>query len=128
MGRCVFLSCASFLKIKIYNQQQAIKFLPLDQTRIHNEQYKLATQILEESCIDEELLAITDSKQKSHRILIDFIQNPEKLDIVDCGKFEEQLLLKNQPLLKFHVKSIVKELKAPFTDSRRERFYDPNSK
>ena len=26
------------------------------------------------------------------------------------------------------MKSIIKELKAPFTDSRRERYYDPTSK
>jgi len=110
LGSCVFTNCAGFIRIlKKYAIQE---WTPLDDTRIHPEDYLLVEKMAKD--------ALETNKKKIIRLM----QEPKKLDDVDLDEFAEELKRKGRPKKKSTLYDIKKEVNHPFQDPR-EDYRDP---
>ncbi|KAJ2409459.1 Transcription elongation factor spt6, partial [Coemansia sp. RSA 2530] len=125
--RCVFVNCASFLRIR-----PAVADA-LDATRIHPQDYILAYKMaldaldIEEDDEDAGRRAQRSARSGPARYVAEVMRNaPEKLDDLDLVGYAEELKRKN--LLKLETLKFIKhELQNP-DDDPREPFEQPNDR
>ena len=118
LGPIVFTNCIPFLRIvsKHFNRNEDIE--PLDDTRIHPNDYSLVRKM----AADALGLRLSDEE-----LILKLMRRPDKLDDIDLDAFADELERNGQPKKKTILYDIKQEITDPFKDLRPPyRSPDPN--
>ncbi len=110
-GEKVFLNCIGFLKVKAGRNLNLQDFQPLDVTRIHPDNYPLATKIAR-AAMDNEY---DDSSNEPIRIIL---KDPRKINCLDLDDYIKTSQEKGNKNTKFITNFIKAEFSNPFNDER----------
>ncbi|RKP17385.1 hypothetical protein ROZALSC1DRAFT_30801, partial [Rozella allomycis CSF55] len=121
MGKCVFMNCASFIRIQEKYIPRRVSLDCLDNTRIHPENYYLARKMAADALdVDENLN--DDSSPFQH--CQDIMANPELLDSLMLDEFAKELEASKNIKKLITLFDIKDELSKPYIE-RRNPFKDP---
>lgn len=126
LGASVFMNCSSFIRItkSPLMSQRNNRLDPLDDTRIHPEDYALARKMAADALEIEDVGEGDDLEFPSEHVeeLMDDVGKLDELDLEDFAKLLEQQ--KGEPKL-LALRMIAQELKEPYKD-QRETFRPPS--
>eukprot|EP00026_Physarum_polycephalum_P000177 Phypoly_transcript_00177.p1 GENE.Phypoly_transcript_00177~~Phypoly_transcript_00177.p1 ORF type:complete len:1792 (+),score=500.68 Phypoly_transcript_00177:82-5457(+) len=120
VDKCVFMNCAGFIRIRdkhFYNEN--VELEPLDDTRIHPEDYRLARKMAADALDREGEDAVLQE------CIYAIMEKPKKLDDIDLDAFATMLESSGE-IKKMTLYDIKKELTHQFADIRT-KYTDPTN-
>ncbi|KAJ3158303.1 Transcription elongation factor spt6 [Geranomyces michiganensis] len=119
-GKCIFMNCASFIRIRPRNFSKYEASLEvLDDTRIHPEDYDLARKMAADA-LEYDESAIDDDENPSAHVaeLMETDKNLKKLEHLELDEFAQMLEERINERKRMVLEDIMNEIVHPFQDTR----------